>query len=142
MIQINKKKRLVFGVAIVTVLLGYLVLTSGVNSSQYEVSEAVAAKEKLAGKIIVVNGSMVIGTDKWDALSRTLTFKMTDGTATIDVVYTGEKPDYPRDYTVIQVVATGRFNNNVFEAYKMLTKCPTKYGAPAGNIVESEDAGK
>ncbi len=132
----DKKQRLFFGVAIVVVLLGYLMLTSGVNSSQYEVNEAVAAKEKLADKIIVVNGSMIIGTDKWDALNRTLTFKMTDNKATIDVVYTGEKPDYPSDYTTIQVVATGRFNNNVFEAYKMLTKCPTKYESTAENIVK------
>ncbi|VVB87647.1 Cytochrome c-type biogenesis protein CcmE [uncultured archaeon] len=131
----NKKQRLIFGVAIIIALLGYLAYM-GVASNQYEVSEAVAAKEKLAGKIILVNGSLITGTDKWDPLSRTLTFKMTDGTTTIDVNYTGEKPDIPPGYTNIQVVATGQFDNNEFKAYKMLTKCPSKYEASPGNIAK------
>ncbi|MCZ7380217.1 MAG: cytochrome c maturation protein CcmE, partial [Candidatus Methanoperedens sp.] len=57
----------------------------------------------------------------------TLTFKMTDGIATLDVVYTGDKPDLPPEATDIQAVVTGQFNNNVFEAFRMLTKCPSKY---------------
>lgn len=132
----NKKQRLVFGISIVAVLLGYLALTTGVTSSTYEVSQAVVAKDNLTGKIILVNGSLVIGTDKWDALNRTLTFKMTDGIATIDVIFTGEKPDIQEGYTNIQVVATGQFDGNVFKAYKMLTKCPSKYEA------SPEDLGK
>jgi cytochrome c-type biogenesis protein CcmE len=129
----NKKQRLILGVAIVIVILGYLAF-NGVASNQYEVSEAVAAKEKLAGKMINVNGSMVTGTDKWDALNRTLTFKMTDGKETIDVISVGSKPDIPPGYTNIQVVATGQFDGSVFKAYKMLTKCPSKYQASPGDI--------
>ncbi len=123
----NKKQRFVLGFSIVAVLLGYLAFTQGVVANQYEVSEAVAAKQNLTDKIINVNGSLVTGTDKWDALNRTLTFKMTDGIATIDVIYTGEKPNIPPQYTDIQVVATGQFDNSVFKAYKMLTKCPSEY---------------
>jgi len=73
----NKKNRLIFGVTIVVVLLGYLFLNT-VTSKQYEVSDAVAARETLAGKPpITVNGTLVPGTDKWDPLTKTLTFKMT-----------------------------------------------------------------
>ena len=129
----NKKHRLIFGVSIVVVLLGYLAFI-GVESNNYEVSQAVAAKDTLAGKMIVVNGTLVPGTDNWDALNRTLTFKMTDGIATIDVIYTGVKPEIPPEYTNINVIATGNFDNNVFKAYKMLTKCPSKYEASAGDI--------
>ena len=129
----NKKQRLILGVCIVIVVLGYLAL-NGVASNQYEVSEAVMAKEKLTGKMINLNGSMVTGSDKWDALNRTLTFKMTDGKETIDVISTGSKPDIPPGYTNIQVVATGQFGGNVFKAYKMLTKCPSKYQASPGDI--------
>ncbi len=134
----NKKQRLVFGVSIVAVLLGYLAFTTGVTSSQYEVSQAVAAKENLKDRIIILNGSMVIGTEKWDALSRTFTFKLTDGKETVDVKYTGEKPNIPPEYTSIQAVVTGKFNGEVFEAYKMLTKCPSKYEASIGDIAENK----
>ena len=212
----NKKNRLLLGVTIIIVLLGYLLLTSG-TENQFEVSGAVAAKEKfmfnwndvpgngnvlLAGslaknygidwvktakiektdagntinlnngknslslrlneaktkvaitidnsrteeltargdngnlniyrdtlgdKIIIVNGSVVLGTEKWDPLAKILTFKLTDGIATIDVIYTGDKPNMPPEATSIQAVVTGRFNNDRFEAFRMLTKCPSKY---------------
>lgn len=123
----NKKKRLLLGVSIAAVLLAYLALSTGVASNQYEVSEVVAAQNTLAGKVIIVNGSMVPGTDRWDPLNRTLTFKLTDGRATIDVVYTGDKPNLSPEAVNIQAVVTGQFNNNVFEAFRMLTKCPSKY---------------
>ena len=134
----NKKQRLVFGVSIVAVLIGYLVFMTGVTSSQYEVSEAVAAKENLTDRIIIINGSMVIGTEKWDSLNRTFTFKLTDGKETIDVKFTGEKPNIPPEYTSIQAIVTGKFNNNVFEAYKMLTKCPSKYEASSEDITRNK----
>ncbi len=134
----NKKNRLILGVSIVVVLLAYLLLTSG-TSNQYEVSDALAAKGTLDGKIIVVNGSLVPGTDNWDPLTKTLTFKMTDGLATIDVVYIGDKPNMPAEATSIQTIVTGQFNNNnVFEAFRMLTKCPSKYeGEVSVNPVDS-----
>lgn len=125
----DKKQRLVLGVSVIAVLLGYLALTTGVVSNQYEVSEAVAARDNLTDRVIIVNGSIVMGTEQWDALNRTFTFKLTDGIETIDVIYTGEKPNIPAEYTSIQAVVTGKFNSNVFEAYKMLTKCPSKYEA-------------
>lgn len=124
----NKKKRLLLGIAIVAVLLGYLGF-SGLESNQYEVSEAVAAKESLAGEIIIVNGTLVKGSDTWDALNRTFIFKMTDDVATLDVIYTGDKPDIPPEAEYVQVVATGQFNGNVFEAFRLLTKCPSTYEA-------------
>jgi cytochrome c-type biogenesis protein CcmE len=129
----NKKERFIIGSSIILVLLVYMGL-SGVTSNQYDVSDAVAAQNELAGKVIIVNGSLVIGTDKWDGINRVLTFKMTDGKETIDVIYTGDKPDIPPDYKEIQVIATGKFNNDSFEAFKLLTKCPSKY---EGDITEA-----
>jgi cytochrome c-type biogenesis protein CcmE len=132
----NKKTKLLSGVSIVVVLLVYLVFSTGLASNQYEVSEAVAAQGNLTGKLIVVNGSMVPGTDNWDSINRTLTFKLTDGKATIDVVYTGDKPDIPPEAVNIQAVVTGQFNSNMFEAFRMLTKCPSKYEAETQGIVK------
>jgi len=122
----NKKNRLLLSVSIIVVLLGYLFLTQE-TSKQYEVSDAVAAKETFAGKPITVNGTLVPGTDRWDPSTKTLTFKMTDGIATMDVVYTGDKPNMAAEAVSIQAIVTGQFDNNVFKAFRMLTKCPSKY---------------
>ncbi len=131
----NKKQRFILGVSVVIALLGYLVVI-GVPSSTYEVSQAVAEKTNLTDKVILINGSMVKGSDKWDSFNRTLTFKLTDGIATIDVIFTGDKPNLPpqeeKDSNV-QAVVTGLFDrNDVFRASSMLTKCPSKY--EGGNI--------
>lgn len=131
----HKKQRFVLGFTLIVTLLGYLALTTGVISSQYEVGEAVAAGAELSGQVIIINGTMVPGTDNWDALNRTLTFKLTDGIATIDVVYKGDKPNLPPGYDNIRAVVTGQFNNSVFEGFKMLTKCPSKYEGTE-NIVQ------
>ncbi len=125
----KKKQRFILGVSIVIVLLAYLVII-GVPSSNYEVSQAVADKANLTDKVIVINGTMVTGTDNWDSFNRTLTFKLTDNIATIDVVFTGDKPNLPApgEKNTVQAVVTGQFDNkDVFRAYQMLTKCPSKY---------------
>jgi cytochrome c-type biogenesis protein CcmE len=102
-----------------------------VPPSNYEVSQAVLDKANLTDKVILINGSIVQGTDNWDSYNRTLTFKFTDGIATIDVIYTGEKPNLPPqedNESNVQAVVTGKFDDNdVFRAYQMLTKCPSKY---------------
>jgi cytochrome c-type biogenesis protein CcmE len=125
----KKKQRFILGVSVVIVLLAYLVII-GVPSSNYEVSQAIADKANLTDKVILINGTMVQGTDKWDSFNRTLTFKLTDGISTIDVVYTGDKPNLPpqAEENTVQAIVTGKFDDNdVFKAYQMLTKCPSKY---------------
>ncbi len=118
------------GISIVIVLLACLVII-GVPSSNYEVSQAIADKANLTDKVIIINGTIVRGTDNWDRINRTLTFRLTDGMATIDVIFTGEIPNLPpqgKDENNVQAVLTGKFDDNgVFRAYQMLTKCPSKY---------------
>jgi cytochrome c-type biogenesis protein CcmE len=97
------------------------------DSSLFDVSGALAAKEKIGDKPITINGTLVAGTDKWNPAEKILTFKMTDGLATMDVVYHGDKPNMPAEAVSIQTIVTGQFNNNVFEAFTMLTKCPSTY---------------
>jgi cytochrome c-type biogenesis protein CcmE len=123
----NKKTRLLFGVSIIVILLGYMgYMQLTTETSFFDVSGAMAAKEKLGDKPITVNGTLVLGTDTWDSATKTLVFKMTDGIATMDVVYTGDKPNMPAGAVTI-VIVTGQFNNNVFEAFRMFTKCPSTY---------------
>jgi len=125
----KKKQRFILGVSIIVVMLVTLFYI-GVPSNTYEVSRALADKANLTDKVIVINGTMVTGTDNWDSFNRTLTFKLTDGINTIDVVFTGDKPNLPPqgDESTVQAVVTGQFDkNDVFRAYQMLTKCPSKY---------------
>jgi len=126
----KKKQRLILGVSIIIVLL-IILFKMGVPSNTYEVSQAVSNKANLTDEVILINGTMVTGSDNWDSFNRTLTFKLTDGIATIDVIFTGDKPNLPEqgeDENNVQAVVTGQFDNNdVFRAYQMLTKCPSKY---------------
>jgi len=91
----------------------------------YDVSEAIGAKEKVAGKTIHINGTLVTGTDEWDVPSQTLTFKMTDGLSRIVVVYKGEGPEIK--CTDVQVFATGQFEDNIFKAQNMIITSPSKF---------------
>ncbi|MBU4075329.1 MAG: cytochrome c maturation protein CcmE [Euryarchaeota archaeon] len=126
----KKKQRLILGVSIIIVLL-IILFKMGVPSNTYEVSQAVADKANQIDEVILINGTMITGSDNWDSFNRTLTFKLTDGIATIDVIFTGDKPNLPEqgeDENNVQAVVTGQFDNNdVFRAYQMLTKCPSKY---------------
>ena len=98
---------------------------NGTDSNQYEVSEAISTKEKIAGRTISVNGSLVQGSDHWEAFNHTLTFKMTDGASTIDVVYRGEKPDI--QCTNIRIMATGQFEGDTFKARNLWISAYSRY---------------
>ncbi|MCE8425300.1 MAG: cytochrome c maturation protein CcmE [Candidatus Methanoperedens sp.] len=132
----NKKQRLVIGSSIIIALLVYLAFSQGITANQFQVSEAVAAKDQMKDKIMYVNGSMLPGSD-WDPVTHILKFKLTDGISTIDVIFKGDKPNIPplnENGSNIQAVVTGQFNGSAFEAYKMLTKCPSKYEADIKDI--------
>ena len=138
----NKKQKLVLGVSIVVLMLGFLIFTTTMNSSMYEVRDAVAAKQNLTDKVIIINGTMVTDTENWVPEKHTFTFKLTDGIETIGVIFTGEKPNISpqevNDTNTIQAVVTGQFDKDVFKAYKMLTKCPSKYEASPENIARNK----
>ena len=94
----------------------------------YDVSEAIGAKEKVAGKTININGSLVTGTDKWDVPNQTLTFKITDGLSRIVVVYKGKGNEI--QCTDAQVFATGQFEGSIFKAQNMFITSAPKFYPP------------
>ncbi len=102
-----------------------LIALDGTELNQYDVSEAISAKEKIADRTIIINGSLVTGSDHWEVFNHTLTFKMTDGESTIDVVYRGEKPDL--QCTNIQIRATGQFEGDTFKTQNLWILAPSKY---------------
>jgi cytochrome c-type biogenesis protein CcmE len=94
----------------------------------YDVSEAIGAKEKVAGKTIHINGTLVRGTDQWDVPNQTMTFKITDDLSNIVVVYKGEGDKI--QCTDAQVLATGQFEGSIFKAQNMFITSSPKFYPP------------
>ena len=121
--------KLVIGGTIILVCLaiGFKVMSSSEYVSQMKyVSEALAEKEYYSKHEIQVYGEIVQGSFERIA-PRSYKFMLTDGNATLEVNYVGELPGSFNENA--RVVVVGKFQGNIFKAYKLLTKCPSKYEA-------------
>lgn len=75
---------------------------------------------------VQVAGKLVPGSDNFEEASSRLLFTLVDDKGdTMKVAYKGLKPGNFHEAT--QVVAIGRFHGGMFEAEKLLVKCPSKY---------------
>lgn len=73
-----------------------------------------------------VGAAVVPGSIRWDAATRTLTFKLQGETGTLPVVYRGFVPDTFREGAT--AIVEGELNrNNTFTGYNVLVKCPHQY---------------
>lgn len=125
----NKKLRLIIAMAVIIGAIG-LLITSGLknNTGSYlTIEEALAAQSDNKGEYIQMEGTMVKGSDKWDADKVMLRFALTDGKNNeVNIAYNGVKPDnFDSGYPII---VEGTFSNDSeFVAEKVLVKCPSKY---------------
>ncbi len=118
------------------IALGFIVLAySAFDSSKIEYTDFTYAKK--TGNTVQVTGSW----DKsenytYDTESNTFTFIMTDEKSNSSkVVYHGAKPN---NFDIApMVVIKGQFENDVFMASEILTKCPSKYEADFDKIKEN-----
>ncbi len=92
------------------------------------------AQAKESGKKVPVKGVWVRDRgSSYDPSANQFTFYMRDTTQTVvRVVLDGPKPN--NFELASHVVATGRFENNYFHAYQVLTKCPSKYEGTAQEV--------
>lgn len=125
--NLKKKRRvqviLIAAVALVlsTALIGYA-MRDGINffRSPSEVVEAPPLPEetfRIGG--LVEEGTLARGR------SETVTFRVTDGGASVPVTYTGILPDLFEEGQ--GMVGTGRFVNGVFEAHEILARHDETY---------------
>ncbi len=125
--NLKKKRRvqviLIAAVALVlsTALIGYA-MRDGINffRSPSEVVEAPPLPEetfRIGG--LVEEGTLARGQ------SETVTFRVTDGGASVPVTYTGILPDLFEEGQ--GMVGTGRFVNGVFEAHEILARHDETY---------------
>ncbi len=128
--------RYIAGAAVVLVFLGIALSTAMSESfvNPYRsVSDVVSGGQSYEGRQVQVQGYVVKESVEW--APRNLNFTLTDGRASIDVVYYGVIPaTFPlgeelEQSTRIDVVAIGVVKNGRVYANKLLVKCPSKYEA-------------
>ncbi len=115
--------RLLIGSAVIATLLAIGLSTTGFASPYRYVSE-VAGQERFRSLEVQMAGKIANGSYTRDGQNHT--FLMTDGVATLRVVYRGLLPGAwdPNG----SAVATGRLvAPDLFEARALLSKCPSKY---------------
>ena len=122
----------IFLLLFIPLMLFSILAFNGMEQNQFEVNEAIGSKEKVTGKTISINGSFVNNSEQWDKFNKTLQFKMTDGSSTIDVIFEGERPEIQNKD--IQIRATGKFEGNIFKAQDMWILSNPRYYSTTTNI--------
>lgn len=122
----------------------FFVITTAVDDSVYmlPVDRAVSEQDSHEGRDIKVQGNVVPGSIRVRSDNQA-TFQLTKGGETIQVGYTGARPDTFKDCA--DVIVTGRLHADMtFEASEMIAKCPSKYDelpggceAPPEGVVRS-----
>ncbi|HEY4700230.1 MAG TPA: cytochrome c maturation protein CcmE [Nitrososphaerales archaeon] len=104
----------------------FIVLIAGVFSTN--VSPYISVTELISGNVINRNvqvyGKAVIESISFDTSKSILTFDITDGTNNVTVSYKGMVNNLENS---TEVVAVGQYDKGVFNAEKILVKCPSKY---------------
>jgi cytochrome c-type biogenesis protein CcmE len=131
---LNLKLLVAAGVMIAAV--GFLVVNAMGSSMAYfhTVGELHESGRGLDGEQVRVGGNVLPGSIDRTPLSSELRFTMTDGAATLPVVYSGVVPDIFSEE--VEVVAEGTLApDGTLVASRLLTKCPSRFedGSGASN---------
>lgn len=124
----RKNLKFVIGGIILILAIIYLVYTGIQKAGVYylTVSELKNGGSSSQGEVVKVNGKVTDGTIKWDGQS--LNFIITDGKQDLQVRYRGVAPDTFKNGT--EVVVRGLWEpGSIFQADKIMAKCPSKYEA-------------
>jgi cytochrome c-type biogenesis protein CcmE len=122
------KPKIVVGVLIIVAALSYLIASSLKENASYylTVSELSARSDITPQTGVRVHGIVDTGSIQWDAESIVLEFDLLDEFNTLHVIYHGIQPDQLAEAQ--QVVLEGRRQaDGVFQAEKIMLKCPSKY---------------
>ncbi|MEM6620541.1 MAG: cytochrome c maturation protein CcmE [Pseudomonadota bacterium] len=125
-VGLKKKRR------IQLVLVGFVCLAAGFTAIYFAAGDAlqffyspsdIAEKRPGPDRVIRVGGLVEVGSVTWEG--QTLDFVVTDGGATVPVVYSGLVPDLFAEGE--GMVATGRLIDGVFQADEILAKHDETY---------------
>ncbi len=120
----SRRLRFVAGGAIIVAVIGWLVLSNvlGSTTPYLEVTDVKAAgpSERLVRAVGVARAI------EWDPRAMLLRFEIADDEEFLAVEYKGVRPDLLVDGT--RTVVEGRYGTSgIFQATKVLLKCPSKY---------------
>ena len=118
------KNKYLFGGAIIVVFLGVMIFLFTQTNIQYESNFEKVAE---SGKTVKATGVWVKEKNyEYDKANDLLTFYMKDSQGKeMCVKYHGSIPNNFESST--SVVVTGKYENGIFKAHEILTKCPSKY---------------
>lgn len=115
-------KKLFLGIALIVLFTIFAVLNFRKALTPY-----VSYREARSGGSVQVIGTLVKGSSTYVVDEQTLYFSMKERDAqdTIKVAYRGRRPVNFEEAT--SIVAIGSYDGRVFQARKLLVKCPSKY---------------
>ncbi len=127
-----RKWRFLIGGVVIVLVIVYLIISSTQGTAVYAltISELKASVPSIYGRGVRVGGTVDGHSIVWDPREMTLSFTLVDGEETLPVTYKGARPDMFRDGA--QAVVEGKYERSgIFEATRLLLKCPSKYEAAA-----------
>lgn len=113
---------------ILVLAVGFLIFNGMQGTSAYymTVDELRESASATNGKQIRVGGDVVPGTIERGGIGEELRFSISDGVATVPIVFDGAPPDIFSDEA--EVIATGTMGDDgIFYATELLTKCPSRF---------------
>ncbi|MGH7538859.1 MAG: cytochrome c maturation protein CcmE [Gemmatimonadales bacterium] len=119
------------GAAVIVGSVGYLMASGIKQTGQYfftpsELSQKIALDPSLYDVGMKVGARVVPGSVSRDVATQTVTFRITDGSATYPVSFHGLPPDTFTDS--VEVVVEGRLQRDgVIRASDVLAKCGSRY---------------
>ncbi|MBC7262502.1 MAG: cytochrome c maturation protein CcmE [Chloroflexi bacterium] len=131
------KWHLLIGGAVIALVIVYVILSTLQDTAIYAltISELKAQSPAIYTQNVRVGGTVDGNSIAWDAGTLTLQFNLVDGDEVLPVIYKGTRPDMFRDGA--EALVEGRYQRNgIFEATKLLLKCPAKYEAAATMTAE------
>lgn len=115
--------------AVLVLAVGYLMFTSTQSTSASffdTVSELNARSSSNDGELVRVAGDVVQDSIDIDGVAGPVYFEITDGFETMEVVYDGQVPDIFDEH--IEAVVEGTYyEDGIFQADTVLTKCPSRF---------------
>lgn len=127
------RTKFVMGAGLITVSVGYLMASGIKDTGVYfvtptELAEKVKADPSIHDVGVRMGARVVSGSIMRDVADQTITFEVTDGQQTYQVVYRGIAPDTFDDD--VDVVVEGRLMlDGTFRATTLLAKCGSRYEA-------------
>lgn len=135
----NKNKKILSALSLIAVALIIMIFSSmpSATSKEITITDIVESNDKFEGDYIMTEGLLNKNSVQWNADDIELRFEIFDQNETsLSVFYKGVQPDnFTEDVIVIVEGFIGE--NGVFEAEKVMTKCPSKY---EGEDMENYDS--